>query len=677
MKKNLFIICLILLELNISAQVLNNTWYFSSTLKGLYFDLSNNSVSITNEHTPMPGSGGSGVAVDSITGNVLFYTNGCSIWDKSHQIMPNGYGLLGDSATIQNGLVCYYPNHPNKYFVISNNGEAPNTGYGFYSIVDMSLIGNGDSLNPNGDVISGNKNISFVDSTSEGMMILQGTNNNFWLIVPRINSSYIRIYSITENGINLYSTHTLNTFLRYPECIRYNENTGKIAFASMQEADPIVIADFNIYSGEISNEFTVPGTPFGASTTCWHGVFDMDWSVDGSKLYLSKYRDSSPVTSGKIYQYDLNNSSNSPVIVYSIPSTEFSKSMRGMKRGPDNKIYFIYINTQFSDTRYIGVINNPNLAGSACNVNPTALDMGISLNNTHKLPEFLLPLHISTLELTVSVSSTDVTSYGVCNGSASAVISGGNPPYSYLWNNGNTLSSIDSLCAGNYSVTITDANSNTITSNITINEPVASHSLDYIWYFSTTSKGLYFDLENNYVTVTNDHTPLQGSGGVGVAVDSISGNVMFYTDGNKVWDKNHQQMINGFSLSGDINTVQSGLVSYYPGHPNKYLIFSNNGESPNAGNAYYSIVDMTLQGNGTSQNLLGDIDVANKNILFANSTSEGMMIVPGIHNNLWIIVPKFNSDELRLFEITENGIQLEPVLAGDLNYRFFSLPDSG
>lgn len=657
MKKNLLLISLIILGLSIKAQVLDNTWYFSSTSKGLSFDQSNSSLSITNEHFPMPGSGGSGVAVDSITGNVMFYTNGCSIWDKSHQIMPNGNGLMGDSATIQNGLVCYYPNHPNQYFVFSNNGEAPNTGYGYYSIVDMTLIGNGDSLNPKGNVVSGFKNISFVDSTSEGMMIIQGNNNNFWLIVPRINSHDIRIFSITENGINLHSTYSLNTFLRYPECIRYSESTGRIAFASMQETDPVVIANFNINTGEISNESTVPGTPFGTSTTCWHGVFDMDWSFDGSKLYLSKYRDSSPITAGKIYQYDLNYPSIDPVVVYSIPSTEPVYSLRGMKRGPDNKIYFIYINTQYDNTRYIGVINNPDLQGSACNVNPTAINMGISLNNTHKFPEFLLPLHISIPELTSSISSSDATIHGVCDGVANVEVSGGTTPYSFIWNNGDTLSSLTGLCAGNYSVTITDANSNSVIANVTINEPTASHSLDYIWYFSTTSKGLYFDLDNNYVTVTNDHTPMIGSGGVGVAVDSLNGQVMFYTDGNKVWDKNHQQMINGFGLSGNNNTVQSGLVSYYPGHPNKYFIFSNNGESPNAGNAYYSIVDMTLQGNGTAQNPLGDIDVSIKNIQFADSTSEGMMIISGVSNNLWLIVPKYMTDELRLYTITQNGVQ--------------------
>jgi hypothetical protein len=58
-----------------------------------------------------------------------------------------------------------------------------------------------------------------------------------------------------------------------------------------------------------------------------------------------------------------------------------------------------------------------------------------------------------------------------CNGSIVASISGGSPGYSYLWNNGFTSSGIYSLCAGNYSVTITDANSCVISASATITSP--------------------------------------------------------------------------------------------------------------------------------------------------------------------------------------------------------------
>ncbi len=56
---------------------------------------------------------------------------------------------------------------------------------------------------------------------------------------------------------------------------------------------------------------------------------------------------------------------------------------------------------------------------------------------------------------TASVSSV-TASCGQCNGSASAQAAGGTGAFTYLWNTGNTASSISNLCFGNYSVTISD-----------------------------------------------------------------------------------------------------------------------------------------------------------------------------------------------------------------------------
>lgn len=70
-----------------------------------------------------------------------------------------------------------------------------------------------------------------------------------------------------------------------------------------------------------------------------------------------------------------------------------------------------------------------------------------------------------------------------CNGNciASAIVnpSGGIPPYSYQWNDPNnqvTQTAIN-LCAGNYSVIVTDSNNCVITKNITITDPSIITSL--------------------------------------------------------------------------------------------------------------------------------------------------------------------------------------------------------
>ncbi len=70
--------------------------------------------------------------------------------------------------------------------------------------------------------------------------------------------------------------------------------------------------------------------------------------------------------------------------------------------------------------------------------------------------------------LVVTSSSTDVAAVP-CTGTAQVTASGGTPPYTYLWNSGQTTSSIFGLCPGTYTATVTDANG----CNSTISETVA------------------------------------------------------------------------------------------------------------------------------------------------------------------------------------------------------------
>jgi gliding motility-associated-like protein len=73
--------------------------------------------------------------------------------------------------------------------------------------------------------------------------------------------------------------------------------------------------------------------------------------------------------------------------------------------------------------------------------------------------------------LTFSTASTNVTCNGIANGTASITASGGVAPYTYLWSNNSTTSSISNLIPGTYTVVVTDANGCTVNTSITITEP--------------------------------------------------------------------------------------------------------------------------------------------------------------------------------------------------------------
>ena len=73
--------------------------------------------------------------------------------------------------------------------------------------------------------------------------------------------------------------------------------------------------------------------------------------------------------------------------------------------------------------------------------------------------------------LDVQVQFNNISCNGFSDGSISLTVSGGIPPYSYIWSNNATTSSINNLSPGFYSVTVTDSNSCIITEGLTITQP--------------------------------------------------------------------------------------------------------------------------------------------------------------------------------------------------------------
>jgi SprB-like repeat protein len=76
-------------------------------------------------------------------------------------------------------------------------------------------------------------------------------------------------------------------------------------------------------------------------------------------------------------------------------------------------------------------------------------------------------------QISISLTPTNISCFGGRNGAVSSSVSGGTSPYTYLWSTGATTSSLSTLAAGYYAVTVTDANSVITSRNVTLTEPTA------------------------------------------------------------------------------------------------------------------------------------------------------------------------------------------------------------
>lgn len=73
--------------------------------------------------------------------------------------------------------------------------------------------------------------------------------------------------------------------------------------------------------------------------------------------------------------------------------------------------------------------------------------------------------------VSVSVTKTDVSCFGGNNGTATANVTGGISPFSYVWSNGQTTQTATGLSFGAYSITVTDAGGCTASGTVNIGQP--------------------------------------------------------------------------------------------------------------------------------------------------------------------------------------------------------------
>lgn len=172
-----------------------------------------------------------------------------------------------------------------------------------------------------------------------------------------------------------------------------------------------------------------------------------------------------------------------------------------------------------------------------------------------------------------------------------------------------------------------------------------------IWYFGQ-GIGLNFN-QTPPLKLTN--AAVNSVEGCATICDA-NGNLLFYTNGLAVINKNHEMMVNGGSLNGDLSSTNNTVIVKLPGSDSIYYLFTVGAEGQFNKGFCYSVINMSLQ------NGLGE--VIQKNYSLNDNSFEKLAAVRHCNKkDVWITVKNWGNDEYYSYLLTSAGLSAAPVVS--------------
>ncbi|MBA9075543.1 MULTISPECIES: hypothetical protein [Rufibacter] len=363
MKKYLTLLPLWLLSLLAVAQKEASVWYFGRNA-GLSF-AEGSLTPLKDGH--LYSEEGSASICDA-QGNLLFYTNGMQVWNKTHQLMANGKELKGHESSTQAALILPKPGSPHLFYLFTTDFQGMDHGLQ-YHLIDMSKEGG------LGQVTSKN-NLIFAPVTEKLTAVRHRNGRDFWVLTHRWNSTAFYAYLITPNGITFApvesrvgSMHTGDNggTIGY---LKASPAGDKIAMATWAPVNKLEVFDFDNATGQVSNALDLGK---------FEEAYGVEFSPDGSRLYGGK----NGIAGGEARIFQFNLKAGTPdAIIHSGKQVAKSTSRKigALQLGPDGRIYVAR-----NESSWLGIIRNPNAPGEDCDYK----DAGVSLGSQRS--EFGLP----------------------------------------------------------------------------------------------------------------------------------------------------------------------------------------------------------------------------------------------------------------------------------------------
>jgi gliding motility-associated-like protein len=172
------------------------------------------------------------------------------------------------------------------------------------------------------------------------------------------------------------------------------------------------------------------------------------------------------------------------------------------------------------------------------------------------------------------------------------------------------------------------------------------------WYFGTNAGISFTGTGGAPVVQTNGK--MNNMEGV-ASISNSKGGLLFYTDGEVVYNKSHNVMTNGNSpnLKGHNSSTQSAIIVQQPVRNNRYYIFTVDQEWGSNG-FQYSIVDTSLNS--------GQGQVVTKNVPILSNVAEKVSAVKHANKvDTWVVTHTGNNNNFYVYKLNSQGLSAPVV----------------
>ncbi len=347
------IILLLLAPIILSAQSKQaNNWFFGE-YAGLTFNTGSPPAVLLNGQINSDNYKGT-ACISSQNGDLLFYSDGVTVWNNNHQVMVNGTYM--GNTTLQGGLFVKTPGSNSIYYFFNFNTDN-NLHQLQYSVVDASLYG--------GSVVQGQKCIILHSNTTSHLNAVRHANGqDIWVLTHASGSNIFYAFLLTNDGVN--STPVISAVgPGYSEegYLKFSSDGRWVASANPHETGKSQLYRFNNATGQLFNDFV------------------MDFPVDATGVEFSPNNKMLYVNGGSqlIRQYDLTMAYPNQILLSEFIVSHVSYG--AMQLGADGKIYLT------SSGNSLAVIYYPNRKGLFCDFHADAIDL--TRNCRMSFPNFM------------------------------------------------------------------------------------------------------------------------------------------------------------------------------------------------------------------------------------------------------------------------------------------------